>query len=308
MSSPLQPSVFPALDRRAGVARCRTGGRAHRPRGNRWSPRTREDAAPSGDAEALRQEVQRLRQRVAELELKLAEAGVPTDTEGGEIAMEQGAAAVNWGRVQSIETVEPDTSEAAKQRVDELQKEVDKLRDELTTARQDVAEADIKTASSGRDADIYNAGTRYDEANAEAEIKRELEQTRDQVRAAGVEASELSDRYRVKQNELRQARRAMQPHRVITVTRDGKTIKLEAQETGTNAVEVDPSWAAVRWTGELLSSEAGSQRWEARRIQPLTEDELQRLEVGSGVSRSCHAAIAGLWRSGRHAVPRPPCR
>ena len=243
------------------------------------------DAAPAGDAEALRQEVQRLRQRVAELELKLAEAGVPTDTQGGgEIAMEQGAATVNWGRVRSIESVEPEVTEADRQRVDELQQEVDKLRDELTTARQDVAEADVKTTDADTgifedDDSIYNSGTRYNEANAEAEIKRKLEQTRDEVRAAGVEASELSDRYRVKQSELRRAQRAMQPHRVITVTRDGKTIKLEADETGTNIVEVDPSWAAIRWTGELITSDDETQRWEARKIQPLTKDELQRLEA-----------------------------
>ena len=241
-------------------------------------PASTPDAAPSGDAEAMQQEIQRLRQRVAELELKLAEAGVPMDTEGGEIAIAQDAASVNWGRVEKIETVEPEVTEAAKQRVDELQKEIDALRDELTTARQDVAEADIKTTEGPPNTNIYDAGTRYDETNAQAEIARELEKTRDEVRAEGVEASELSDRLRVKRTELRQARRAMQPHRRITVTRDGKVITLEADDTGTNAVEVDPSWAAIRWTGELISSDAGTQHWEARKIEPLTQEALQRLD------------------------------
>ncbi len=234
----------------------------------------------AAQVEALQQENDTLRQRVAELELKLADAGIPTDGSGtpatGEPAMAAGAGRVNWGMVQEIKRVEPEVAEGAQQRVEELRQEVDRLRDEQVEARQDVAEADVKTASNQRG--LYDSGANYDDDNADAEIARQLEQTRDEVRAEGVEASGVADQLRRKQQELRRAQRAMQPHQEVVVTREGKTITLEATDTGTNAVEVEPAWAAVRWTGELISSDGTTERWEARKIEPLTEEALQRLQ------------------------------
>ena len=234
----------------------------------------------AAQVEALEQEIDTLRQRVAELELKLADAGIPADGAGvpatGEPAMAAGAGRVNWGMVQEIRRVEPEVAEGAQQRVEELRQEVDRLRDEQIDARQEVAEADVKTAT-GR-AGIYDSGSNYDDDNAGAAIARELEKTRDEVRAEGVEAAGVAEQLRRKQQELRRAQRAMQPYQEVVVMRNGKTITVEATDTGTNAVEVDPAWAAVRWTGELISSDGTTERWEARKIEPLSAEALQRLQ------------------------------
>ena len=260
--------------------------------------------ASTPEIQQLRDELQELRVELAQLKLAIEKLGIdvaspqPASIPPGNAADTAGSDAAagsprgplaqaardegNFGRLQSVEQIEPEMNEQQQQRLEQLRQDVEESEQQVAQAKSQMGNVGQVAVGVG-----YTGNDDLDERDAQIRAQRRQNDAAQAAQRSEIAAAE--ELLRTRQQDLQAFQEEYGPYYQIQVQQDGKTVQLRVSPETFETASFDPDLPGIRWKGQLLELKDDQEQWKAESILSVPEESLNRRDAAGATTSDAPA-------------------